>query len=102
MNTGLRYKVKVLELHYDMPSCTVCVHVVGPLCLPCMNKRMLQLFKNYLLQHHLADGRSFMAWESHLTVTALYITPEWEMKSLVLQTGPIYDLQIWAHIRQRN
>lgn len=38
-----------------------------------------------------------MAWESHLTVTALYITPEWEMKSLVLQTGPIYDLQIWAH-----
>lgn len=80
----------------------VCVHVVGLFCLPCINKWMLQLFKNNLLQHHLADGRSFMAWKSHLTVTAFYITPEWEMKSPVLQTGPIYDLQIRVHIRQRN
>lgn len=37
------------------------------------------------------NGWTSKATESHLTVTARYITPYWKMKSLVLQTCPIYE-----------
>lgn len=44
------------------------------------------------------DGWTSRATERYLTVTAHYITPEWEMKSPSLQTRLIYEQQRGMHM----
>lgn len=46
------------------------------------------------------DGWTSRATESFLTVTAHYITSEWEMRSCVLQTRPIYESHTSEHLSE--
>ena len=47
-----------------------------------------------------SDGWTSRATESFLIVTAHYITSEWEMKSSVLQTQPLYESHTSKHLSE--
>ena len=46
------------------------------------------------------DGWTFRATESYVTITAHYITEEWEMRSPVLQTRPLYESHTGTNLAQ--
>lgn len=46
------------------------------------------------------DGWTSRATESFLTVTVHYISSEWEMKSAVLQTRPLYESHTSEHLSE--
>ncbi|KAK0145655.1 Zinc finger BED domain-containing protein 1 [Merluccius polli] len=62
-------------------------------CFPAGSDRAIAITKS-------TDGWTSRATESYVTVTAHYITAEWEMKSPVLQTRPLYESHTGTNLAQ--
>ncbi|XP_049320146.1 E3 SUMO-protein ligase ZBED1-like [Astyanax mexicanus] len=88
---GFRNMIKVLEPRYVMPS----RRYFGTNVIPNLyEETRVDIVKELSEACQIAlttDGWTSRSTESYLTVTAHYITPQWELRSCVLQTRPIYE-----------
>ncbi|XP_060719424.1 zinc finger BED domain-containing protein 4-like [Tachysurus vachellii] len=69
-------------------------------CSVIESKGFHQLMNVLELRFNIPSRRHFGTTESFLTVTAHYITSEWEMRSCVLQTHPIYESHTSEHLSE--
>ncbi len=97
---GFRQLMNVLEPRYNIPS----RRHFGTTVIPKLYDETRGEFEKELSDTaHVAlttDGWTSRATESFLTVTAHYITSEWEMRSCVLQTRPIYESHTSEHLSE--
>ncbi|KAF0040464.1 hypothetical protein F2P81_006362 [Scophthalmus maximus] len=91
---------KVLEPRYEIPSCT---NVSSKIMPDIYEQEKMAIVNNLSKATSVAlttDGWTSRATESSLSVTAHYITAEWEMQSLVLQTRPLYESRTGTSLAQ--
>lgn len=97
---GFRQLMNVLEPRYNIPS----RRHFGTTVIPKLyDETRGEIEKELSDTAHVAlttDGWTSRATESFLTVTAHYITSEWEMRSCVLQTRPIYESHTSEHLSE--
>ncbi|KAK0141840.1 Zinc finger BED domain-containing protein 1 [Merluccius polli] len=99
-NKGFKKMIKVLEPRYEIPSRThFTTKIVSELYEEQKNIIVDELSKASSVALT-TDGWTSRATESYVTVTAHYITAEWEMKSPVLQTRPIYESHTGTNLAQ--
>ncbi len=97
---GFRQLMNVLEPRYNIPS----RRHFGTTVIPKLyDETRGEIEKELSDTAHVAlttDGWTSRATESFLTVTAHCITSEWEMRSCVLQTRPIYESHTSEHLSE--
>ncbi len=99
-NVGFRELVRVLEPRYHMPSRPHFSQEVVP-ALYCEAKtKVLDGLKKAENVAITTDGWTLRACQSYITVTAHVITTEWEMKSFVLQTRPLFESHTGTNITE--
>lgn len=99
-NVGFRELVRVLEPRYHIPSRPHFSQEVVP-ALYCEAKAKvvdgLKKAENVAIT---TDGWTSRACQSYITVTAHVISTEWEMKSFVLQTRPLFESHTGTNIAE--
>ncbi|XP_063049938.1 E3 SUMO-protein ligase ZBED1-like isoform X1 [Engraulis encrasicolus] len=98
---GFRNMLKVLEPRYVMPT----RRYFGTNVIPHLYEETRQdIVKELSEACQVAlttDGWTSRSTESYLTVTAHHITPQWELRSCVLQTRPIYESHTSEFLSQK-
>lgn len=94
---GFRHLVKTLDPRYVVPSHT---HFSGVIIPDLYDKARKGIEKDLAQTQSLAlttDSWTSRSTESYLTVTVHYML-DWQMKSAVLQTRPLYESHTSAHL----
>lgn len=97
---GFRNLIKTLEPRYSVPSRTTFSTKIIPDIYKTTRRGIeddLAKTQSFALT---TDGWTSRATESYLTVTVHYMSPDWEMKSAVLQTRPLYESHTSAHLAE--
>ncbi|KAM3858869.1 E3 SUMO-protein ligase ZBED1-like [Diretmus argenteus] len=92
--------VKVLEPCYEIPSCIDFSKKIVPDLYEEEKKKIDAELSKAPFVALTTDGWTSRAAESYVTVTAHYITAEWEMRSPVLQTRPLYESHTGTNLTQ--
>lgn len=98
-DVGFRHLMKTLDPRYVVPSRTFFSNSVIPNLYETTRKSIedeLAKTQNLALT---TDSWTSRATESYLTVTVHYMS-DWEMKSAVLQTRPLYESHTSAHLAE--
>ncbi|KAM9350016.1 E3 SUMO-protein ligase ZBED1 [Symphorus nematophorus] len=88
---GFQCMIKALEPRYKIPSRKHFSGTVIPALYEEIRRGIVKELSDTAYVALTTDGWTSRATESFLTVTVHYITSEWEMKSCVLQTRPLYE-----------
>ncbi|XP_060768023.1 E3 SUMO-protein ligase ZBED1-like [Neoarius graeffei] len=98
---GFKYLLHVLEPRYTPPSRS---HVRESV-VPALYNRTRQIVEQGLKAAHsialTTDSWTSWATESFLTVTAHFISPEWDMRTVVLQTRPLHEQHTSTHLAEK-
>ncbi len=97
-DAGFKNMIKVLELPYNIPSRKHFSDVIIPKLYEETRKVIVKELSETAYIALTSDAWTSRATESFLTVTAHYITSEWEMRSIVLQTRPLYESHTSEHL----
>ncbi len=89
-NVGFHELVRVLEPRYHMPSRPHFSQEVVPTLYCEAKTKVLDGLKKAENVAITTDGWTSRTCQSYITVTAHVITTEWEMKSFMLQTRPLF------------
>lgn len=98
---GFRYLLHVLEPRYTPPAST---HVRQSVVPALYNKTRVIVEEELKTAHSVAlttDSWTSRATESFLTVTAHFISSEWDMRSVVLQTRPLHEQHTSIHLAEK-
>ncbi len=87
-NEGFKHMLKVLEPHYDIPSRTHFSEKIVPDLYEQEKKKVVDELSRASSVALTTDGWTSRGTESYVTITAHFITADWEMRSPVLQTRP--------------
>ncbi len=98
-NVGFRELVRVLEPRYHMPSRPHFSQEVVP-TLYCEAKTKVLDGLKKVENVAITDGWTSRTCQSYITVTAHVITTEWEMKSFMLQTRPLFESHTGTNIAE--
>ncbi|XP_033971454.1 zinc finger BED domain-containing protein 1-like [Trematomus bernacchii] len=99
-NTGFRHLLKTLEPRYKLPSCS---HFTENVIPALYNGTKAQVMASMIQAKRVAitcDAWTSVATESYLTVTAHYISEDWQFLSHVLQTRAVYESHTGAHVAE--
>ena len=99
-NKGFKNMIKVLEPRYEIPSRTHFTTKIVPALYEEQKKIIVDELSKASSVALTTDGWTSRATESYVTVTAHYITAEWEIKSPVLQTRPLYESHTGTNLAQ--
>lgn len=99
-NEGFKNMLKVLEPRYDIPSHTHFSEKVVPDLYEREKKKVVDELSRASAVALTTDGWTSRGTESYVTITAHFITEGWEMRSLVLQTRPLYESHTGTHLVQ--
>lgn len=97
-DAGFKNMIKVLELQYNIPSRKHFSDVIIPKLYEGTRQVIAKELSETAYIALTSDAWTSRATESFLTVTAHYITSEWEMRSIVLQTRPLYESHTIEHL----
>ena len=97
---GFRHMIKALEPRYKIPSRKHFSNKVIPALYEETRQEIVKELSDTASVALTSDGWTSRATESFLTVTVHYITSEWEMKSSVLQTRPLYESHTSEHLSE--
>lgn len=97
---GFRCMIKALEPRYKIPSRKRFSCTVIPALYEEVRRGIVKELSDTAYVALTTDGWTSRATESFLTVTVHYITSEWEMKSYVLQTRPLYESHTSEHLSE--
>ncbi|XP_039456235.1 E3 SUMO-protein ligase ZBED1-like [Oreochromis aureus] len=90
-NKGFKHLMNVLEPRYDIPSRAHFSEKVVPSMYEQQKSKVMAELSQASSVALTTDGWTSRATENYVTVTAHYITAEWEIRSPVLQTRPLYE-----------
>ncbi|KAK0137258.1 Zinc finger BED domain-containing protein 1 [Merluccius polli] len=96
-DAGFQHMIKVLESRYNIPSRHHFSNTIIPELYEGTRQRIVKELSNTAYVALTTDGWTSRATE---TVTAHYINSEWEMKSSVLQTRPLYESHTSEHLSE--
>lgn len=99
-NRGFKNMMNVLEPRYKLPSRYHFTSQVVPDLYEQERKKIVGELSKASSVALTTDGWTSRATESYVTVTAHYITAEWEMRSPVLQTRPLYESHTGTNLAQ--
>ena len=99
-NEGFKNMLKVLEPRYEIPSRTHFSEKVVPDLYEREKKKVVDELSQVSAVALTTDGWTSRGTESYVTITAHFITEDWEMRSLVLQTRPLYESHTGTHLAQ--
>ena len=99
-NKGFKNMIKVLEPRYEIPSRTHFTTKIVPALYEQQKKIIVDELSKASSVALTTDGWTSRATESYVTVIAHYITAEWEIKSPVLQTRPLYESHTGTNLAQ--
>uniref|UniRef100_A0A8C9WTI1 HAT C-terminal dimerisation domain-containing protein n=1 Tax=Sander lucioperca TaxID=283035 RepID=A0A8C9WTI1_SANLU len=99
-NEGFKHMLKVLEPRYDIPSRTHFSEKIVPDLYEQEKKKIVDELSRASSVALTTDGWTSRGTESYVTITAHFITADWEMRSLVLQTHPLYKSHTSTHLAQ--
>ncbi len=99
-NEGFEHMLKVLEPRYDIPSCTHFSEKIVPDLYEQDKKKVVDELSRASSVALTTDGWTSRGTESCVTITAHFITADWEMRSPVLQTRPLYESHTGTHLAQ--
>ncbi|KAF0023384.1 hypothetical protein F2P81_024014 [Scophthalmus maximus] len=97
-NEGFKHMLKVLEPRYDIPSRTHFSEKIVPDLDEQEKKKVVDELSRASSVALTTDGWTSRGTESYVTITAHFITADWEMRSLVLQTRPLYESHTGTHL----
>ncbi|XP_051574115.1 E3 SUMO-protein ligase ZBED1 isoform X1 [Myxocyprinus asiaticus] len=90
-NTGFKHLLNVLDPRYKVPTREHFSSAVVPALYKQTRAVVIYELSAAPSVALTVEEWTLRATESYLTVTAHYISPDWEMKSPVLQTRPVYE-----------
>ncbi|KAF3856034.1 hypothetical protein F7725_016757 [Dissostichus mawsoni] len=99
-NAGFRHLLKTLEPRYKLPSRS---HFTENVIPALYNGTKAQVMASMIQAKRVAitcDAWTSVATESYLTVTAHYISEDWQFLSHVLQTRAVYESHTGAHVAE--
>ena len=99
-NTGFCHLLKTLEPGYKLPSRS---HFTENVIPALYNGTKAQVMASMIQAKRVAitcDAWTSVATESYLTVTAHYISEDWQFLSHVLQTRAVYESHTGAHVAE--
>ncbi len=99
-NEGFKHMLKVLEPRYDIPSRTHFSEKIVPDLYEQEKKKVVDELSRASSVALTTDGWTSRGTESYVTITAHFITADWEMRSPVLQTRPLYESHTGTHLAQ--
>ncbi|KAJ4943140.1 hypothetical protein JOQ06_005645 [Pogonophryne albipinna] len=99
-NGGFRRLVNTLEPKYAIPSRPYFSRTVLPALYKETKAKVTQSLKEAEGISITTDGWTSRATQSYITVTAHVMTSEWEMKSFVLQTRPLFTSHTGLNIAE--
>ncbi|XP_040183654.1 E3 SUMO-protein ligase ZBED1-like [Rana temporaria] len=99
-NEGFKHMLKVLEPRYNIPSRTHFSEKVVSELYEQEKKKVVDELSQASSVALTTDGWMSRGTESYVTITAHFITADWEMRSPVLQTRPLYESHTSAHLAQ--
>ncbi len=99
-NEGFKHMLKVLEPRYDIPSRTHFSEKIVPDLYEQEKKKVVDELSRASSVVLTTDGWTSRGTESYVTITAHFITADWEMRSPVLQTRPLYESHTGTHLAQ--
>ncbi|XP_040188247.1 E3 SUMO-protein ligase ZBED1-like [Rana temporaria] len=99
-NEGFKHMLNVLEPRYNIPSRTHFSEKVVPELYEQEKKKVVDELSQASSVALTTDGWTSRGTESYITITAHFITADWEMRSPVLQTRPLYESHTSAHLAQ--
>ncbi|XP_034034592.1 zinc finger BED domain-containing protein 1-like [Thalassophryne amazonica] len=99
-NKGFKHLLNVLEPRYEIPSCTHFSEKIVPSLYEQEKLRIVTELSQAPSVALTTDRWTSRGTESYITVTAHYITENWEMRSPVLQTRPLYESHTSSNLAQ--
>lgn len=99
-NEGFKHMLKVLEPRYNIPSRTHFSEKIVPDLYEQEKKKVVDELSRASSVALTTDGWTSRGTESYVTITAHFITADWEMRSPVLQTRPLYESHTGTHLAQ--
>ncbi|KAK1906354.1 Zinc finger BED domain containing protein 4 [Dissostichus eleginoides] len=99
-NSGFRRLVNTLEPKYAIPSRPYFSRTVLPALYQETKAKVTQSLKEAECISITTDGWTSRATQSYITVTAHVMTSEWEIKSFVLQTRPLFTSHTGLNIAE--
>ncbi|KAF0022157.1 hypothetical protein F2P81_025589 [Scophthalmus maximus] len=99
-NEGFKHMLKVLEPRYDIPWRTHFSEKIVPDLYEQEKKKVVDELSGASSVALTTDGWTSRGTESYVTITAHFITADWEMRSPVLQTRPLYESPTGTHLAQ--
>ncbi|XP_073491217.1 E3 SUMO-protein ligase ZBED1-like [Aquarana catesbeiana] len=99
-NEGFKHMLKVLEPRYNIPSRTHFSEKIVPDLYEQEKKKVVDELSRASSVALTTDGWTSRGAQSYVTITAHFITADWEMRSPVLQTRPLYESHTSTHLAQ--
>ena len=99
-NAGFRYLVKTLEPRYKIPSRSHFTENVIPALYHDTKAQVLASMNQASRVAITCDSWTSVTTESYVTITAHYVTKDWQVLSHVLQTRAIYESHTGAHLAE--
>ncbi|XP_059916026.1 E3 SUMO-protein ligase ZBED1-like [Gadus macrocephalus] len=99
-NKGFQHMLNVLEPRYDIPSRTHFSDNIVPGLYEQEKKKVVDELAVAPSVALTTDGWTSRGTVSYVTITAHFITADWEMRSPVLQTRPLYESHTGSHLAQ--
>ncbi|XP_071088069.1 E3 SUMO-protein ligase ZBED1-like [Haliotis cracherodii] len=90
-NVGFRRLVNTLEPRYQIPSRTHFTNTVMPKLYENTKREVLKRIEGASSVAITTDGWTSRATESYVTITAHFVSEEWQMENPVLQTRPLHE-----------
>ncbi|XP_059902138.1 E3 SUMO-protein ligase ZBED1-like [Gadus macrocephalus] len=99
-NKGYKHMLNVLEPRYDIPSRTHFSDNIVPGLYEQEKKKVVDELAVAPSVALTTDGWTSRGTVSYVTISAHFITADWEMRSPVLQTRPLYENHTGSHLAQ--
>lgn len=99
-NIGFRHLLKTLEPRYKLPSRSHFTEKTIPALYRETKAQVMDSMSKASRVAITCDSWTSVATDSYLTVTAHYISEDWEILSHVLQTRAVYESHTGAHLAE--
>ncbi|XP_070408816.1 E3 SUMO-protein ligase ZBED1-like [Nothobranchius furzeri] len=99
-NPGFKHMLKTLEPRYKVPARSHFAEQVIPALYDETKAKILTSMSKANLVAITCDSWTSVATESYITVTAHYMSEDWQIISLVLQTRAVYESHTGAHLAE--
>ncbi|XP_077314545.1 E3 SUMO-protein ligase ZBED1-like [Lithobates pipiens] len=99
-NTGFHYLLKTIEPRYKIPSRSHFTENVIPALYHETKAQIITSMSQASRAAITCDSWTSVTTESYVTITAHYVSKDWQIMSHVLQTRAIYESHMGAHLAE--